>query len=261
MLSLNTVIAIDMGHTLSGSDYGTSAIKEESLLTREVGNRVIAKLKALGYKVVNCTCNKASSINDSLYYRYNTANNSGAGIFVSIHFNATPGGFGTEIYTMNAKELPEVKTILNNICSLGYRNRGVKDGSKLAVIRHTNMPAMLVECCFVDSNEDMARYNAEDIANAIVKGLTGQNTNVLKEENEKVKNIVVYSNEVDKRAAEYLADYLQCPIISNSTPFDYSVVENVYAVGSGEFTSYTKKIIKGTDRYETIKAVLQFIGK
>ena len=36
------------------------------------------------------------------------------------------------------------------------------------------MPAMLIECCFIDSNEDMNRYNAEDIANAIVKGLVGE---------------------------------------------------------------------------------------
>lgn len=81
------------------------------------------------------------------------------------------------------------------------------------------------------------------------------------EEEKKVKNIVVYSNEVDKRAAEYLADYLQCPIISNSTPFDYLQVENVFTVGAGEFTSYTKQNIKGADRYETIKAVLKFIAK
>ena len=35
------------------------------------------------------------------------------------------------------------------------------------------MPAMFIECCFIDSESDMARYNAEDIANAIVKGLVG----------------------------------------------------------------------------------------
>ncbi|KZL93574.1 N-acetylmuramoyl-L-alanine amidase [Clostridium magnum] len=174
MLSLNTIIAMDMGHTLSGPDYGTSAIKEESLLTREVGERVIAKLRALGYKVVNCSCDKATNIDASLYYRYDTANNSGAGIFISIHFNATIGGFGTEIYTYGSKEIPEAVAVLNAICALGYKNRGIKDGKGLAVIKHTNMPAMLVECCFVDSQHDMNIYNAEAIADAIVKGLTGQ---------------------------------------------------------------------------------------
>ncbi|WP_242825377.1 SH3 domain-containing protein, partial [Clostridium sporogenes] len=33
--------------------------------------------------------------------------------------------------------------------------------------------AMLIECCFCDNARDMNRYNAENMANAIVKGLVG----------------------------------------------------------------------------------------
>lgn len=36
------------------------------------------------------------------------------------------------------------------------------------------MPAILTEGCFVDSQSDMSLYNAESMANAIVKGITGQ---------------------------------------------------------------------------------------
>jgi N-acetylmuramoyl-L-alanine amidase len=36
------------------------------------------------------------------------------------------------------------------------------------------MPAILVECCFIDSSKDMNLFNAEAMANAIVKGLTGK---------------------------------------------------------------------------------------
>jgi hypothetical protein len=36
------------------------------------------------------------------------------------------------------------------------------------------MPAILVECCFVDSATDMNLLNADTMAGAIVKGLTGQ---------------------------------------------------------------------------------------
>ncbi len=32
---------------------------------------------------------------------------------------------------------------------------------------------MLIECCFCDNAGDMKRYNVENIANAIVKGLIG----------------------------------------------------------------------------------------
>jgi N-acetylmuramoyl-L-alanine amidase len=34
------------------------------------------------------------------------------------------------------------------------------------------MPAILIEACFIDSQKDMNLYNAEAMANAIVKGLT-----------------------------------------------------------------------------------------
>lgn len=87
------------------------------------------------------------------------------------------------------------------------------------------------------------------------------------EEVKKVKGIVIYSNDIDKRAAEYLADYLKLPLIHSGTNFDYSTVERdgIYAVGGGKgtFTGYLtdKNFIYGADRYETVKAVLKKIGK
>ncbi|MCW6111708.1 peptidoglycan-binding protein, partial [Clostridium sporogenes] len=62
------------------------------------------------------------------------------------------------------------------ICALGYTNRGIKDGSNLYVLKHTKAKAMLIECCFCDNREDMNRYNAENMADAIVKGLVGKTT-------------------------------------------------------------------------------------
>ena len=83
---------------------------------------------------------------------------------------------------------------------------------------------------------------------------------IKKEEKRKVKDIVCINNSVDERAGKYLSDYLQCPIIDNSlVKFDYTVIENVYGVGGGDFSSYTKKIIKGEDRFDTCQAVLNFI--
>lgn len=82
-----------------------------------------------------------------------------------------------------------------------------------------------------------------------------------------MKGIVIYSNEADRRAAEYLADYLKLPTISSSTAFDYITVEQegIYAVG-GKKSTYTgylldRNFIAGSDRYETIKEVLKRIGK
>ena len=168
---------IDCGHTLSGADTGAMGCgKLEQNLTREVGMKVIAKLQSLGHTVVNCTVDYASSMSESLSTRVNKANNAGGDLYVCIHFNASNGqGHGTEVFTHNGKELTQARNVLNNICALGYSNRGIK-GANLYVINHTNMNAMLIECCFIDNASDMSKYNAENFANAIVKGLVGTTT-------------------------------------------------------------------------------------
>ncbi|MBE6055848.1 N-acetylmuramoyl-L-alanine amidase [Clostridium sp.] len=170
-------IGIDCGHTLSGADYGAVGIKAESNLTREVGTKVIAKLQTLGHTVIKCYKDSCSSLNDSLSYRTNTANSNGVNLYVSIHFNCYNGSaYGTEVFTYGGKELSEARQVLNNICVLGYTNRGIKDGSNLYVLKHTKAKAMLIECCFCDNRNDMNRFNTENMANAIVKGLVGKTT-------------------------------------------------------------------------------------
>ncbi|NFK80210.1 N-acetylmuramoyl-L-alanine amidase [Clostridium botulinum] len=170
-------IGIDCGHTLSGVDYGAVGIKAGSNLAREVGTKVISKLQALGHTVVKCYKDSCSSLNDSLSYRANTANSKNVDLYVSIHFNCFNGNaHGTEVLTYGEKSFTEASRVLNNICALGYTNRGIKDGSGLYVLKHTKAKAMIIECCFCDNRNDMNRYNAENMANAIVKGLVGKTT-------------------------------------------------------------------------------------
>lgn len=168
-------INLDMGHTLTGGDTGAEGNgRKEQDCTREIGYKVKAKLEALGHSVNVCSVDSATTLNESLAARVNNANANGGDLYVSIHLNAG-GGHGTEVFTYGGKELSYARNVLNNICSLGYTNRGIK-GANLYVINHTNMPAMLIECCFIDSSEDMNKYNAENIANAIVKGLVDETT-------------------------------------------------------------------------------------
>ena len=151
-------------------------IRREDDLNRLVGNSLISKLRERGINVVNCTPNAAKSLNDSLYQRVITANNSGATLFVSIHHNACPGGYGAEVLCIKNNYQGGLSTkvgeaILNELSSIGLRNRGVKDRRDLYVINNTSMPALIVECAFVDSSLDMANYNPEKAAAAIYKGI------------------------------------------------------------------------------------------
>lgn len=167
-------IAIDMGHN-ANFDSGANGIRFEDNLTKEVGTRVMNKLMELGYNVVPVNpMNPQGTMStvDSLQQRTNAANANEVNKYVSIHFNAFNGSAnGSEVYYSKSGSAPLAQNILNELVSLGFANRGIKDGSNLYVIKNTNAPAVLVECCFVDSQIDMQIYNADNTANAIVRGI------------------------------------------------------------------------------------------
>lgn len=181
---------IDIGHNCP-PDTGVAGIKQEDVLTLDVGTQVISKLKALGHEVVECKPNHANTVRESLLKRCDTANNAKVDFYLSIHFN----GFnrrvnGTEIYAISDKASKIAQPVLDEIVKLGFFNRGIKSGTHLFVLRNTQMPAILVECCFCDAQKDMNILNTEAIANAIVKGLTGElpshSTNFIKDEEQNV---------------------------------------------------------------------------
>lgn len=82
--------------------------------------------------------------------------------------------YGTECYTYKGKKLPAAVGICEELHELGFRNRGVKDGTRFYVIRKTKMPAVLVEVCFADSLIDWDRYEkatVNKVAQAITRGI------------------------------------------------------------------------------------------
>ncbi|WP_446897402.1 glycoside hydrolase family 25 protein [Clostridium sp. LBM24168] len=116
--------------------------------------------------------------------------------------------------------------------------------SKYAIWQYTNKGQIPGVSGYVDLN-----YMAEDFYNLVKGG------------KKKVDAIVIYNYGADMHSAELLADFLNCPTISNARKFDFSQVKNVYAVGGKkeQYTSYLTELISGTDRYETAERVLNFI--
>ena len=168
-------IAIDLGH-FAGRDRGASDgfIAEETIIDT-VGPLVIKGLLDLGLEVIETRPTNATTVSDSLMQRVDESNNYNVDLFVSIHANAGEGE-GSEIFTFNGKELTEARSVLNNLVSLGFTNRGIK-ASNLYVINKTIAPSMLIEICFTDTRSDVDLYNsigAEKIAKAIVEGISGQ---------------------------------------------------------------------------------------
>lgn len=171
-------IGINCGHTLGGQPgAGAIGIIDESAETRNVGKPLIEMLRKGGHTVYDCTDDYAASTSENLAEIVRLANAQPLDLFVSVHFNAG-GGLGTEVYTYGGKSFAEAEQTCKNIAALGFKNRGIKDGSGLYVIRNTSAKSMLIEVCFVDSADAQTYKNVgyEKIAAAISSAITGTET-------------------------------------------------------------------------------------
>lgn len=89
------------------------------------------------------------------------ANAWGADLFVSNHFNAG-GGDGYEALVYSEKRVPLGEVFEKYVKAAGQNSRGVKLRPGLAVLRLTNMPAVLNEGAFVDNKKDIADWDEEE---------------------------------------------------------------------------------------------------
>ena len=157
---------------------GASGILNELTEDRKIKNLVISKLRNLGHTVYDCTDEVGATQARNLTNIVNKCNAHKVDLDISIHLNAG-GGTGVEVlvYSKNGSSTAAATRICQEISKLGFPNRGVKERTNLYVLKHTNSPSLLVECCFVDNQSDANRYNAEKVASAIVSGVLGQSAN------------------------------------------------------------------------------------
>lgn len=167
-------IVLNAGHTLSGAGSGAVGYINESKEARRVVNAVKRYLTGKGHSVILCTVDEAKTQTGYLQGVVSKANKHGdADLFVSVHFNAG-GGYGTECYTWKGKKTAAAVGVCDEMNEYGFRNRGVKDGSHLYVIKKTKAPAVLIEVCFADSLIDWNCYNrvgVNKVAQAITRGI------------------------------------------------------------------------------------------
>lgn len=152
-------VVVNAGHTIKGAGYGAvSGNYKESEIVRKVKVELIKLLRAKGHTVHDCTVDLATTQNEYLKQSVNMANSKNADIFISLHCNAG-GGNGVEVFTWKGKKLDQAVHTCYELSRLGFRNRGIKDGSKLYVVKNTKAPAMLIELFFLDSKTDQSLYS------------------------------------------------------------------------------------------------------
>lgn len=170
------VVVIDPGH--GGRDPGAVGIGglQEKQVIFPISLRVAELLEQQGVVVV---MTRRDDITLDLRARVDIANRARGNIFVSIHANAIsmsrPDVNGVETYFASESGRRLAATIQSNmLAATGMRDRGVKQ-ARFYVIRHTNMPAALVEVGFVTGAQDAPRLAdpawRETAAQAIARGI------------------------------------------------------------------------------------------
>lgn len=149
-------ICIDPGHSGPYEPGACASGVSEAKVNMEISKLLGGALLLLGYEVLYTR--NGDIENDDLGFRAEVANEAEADVFVSIHCNSAEliTANGVEVYHYPDSE--EGVTLARGIESglvmtIPLQNRGVKEDD-FAVLRLTNMPAVLVECGFLSSDED-----------------------------------------------------------------------------------------------------------
>lgn len=165
-------IVINAGHTKLGVGTGANGYLNESKETRKIAYELMKLLAGTNHEVIPAVYDKH---NNNLKAAVETANNNDANLFVSIHLNAG-GGQGCEVYTWKGQKVGQAVKTCENLNKLGFKNRGIKDGSKLYVIKNTRCTAILIEVCFLDNIKDVELYKQvgyTKVAQAIYNAIKG----------------------------------------------------------------------------------------
>ena len=182
------LVVIDPGH--GGVDPGSIGYDEngkESLYEKKVNLQIALRantiLKQMG---VDTRMTRMTDTNVSLSERAEIANRAGADLFVSVHNNSftSPDAAGSEVlygdgavpdgYRTSGKRLAQLiqKEL---VAQLGRPDRGIKQTPGMAVIRLSDMPAVIVESLFVSNPTDMEMLKdpeyIEKTAVAIARGI------------------------------------------------------------------------------------------
>lgn len=167
-------IMLDAGHggRDTGAVYNGRQEKDDALrLVLSIG-------EILQNNGLDVEYTRTTDIYQSPYEKAMEANKAGVDYFVSIHRNSFPtdnvvSGVESLVYDLSGIKLEMAENINDQLESVGFVNLGVQARPNLVVLNRTEMPAVLVEVGFINSNSDNTLFddNFDDIAQAISSGI------------------------------------------------------------------------------------------
>lgn len=210
-------IYLDAGH--GGKDSGAVGQRgtREKDFTLDIAKRCAVYAVRIGH---NAILTRNADVFLELAERANIANRASADLFISIHCNSADtiqaNGIETFYYTGSSKGKEYATKVQSKLVKVtGLRDRGVKEAN-FAVLRHTKMPGILIECGFISNNEEelllMSEEYRDKVAKCIVESIIGQSINT--EDNPKASKYTVnyclefqkFYNQVTKTKAPLLED-------------------------------------------------------
>ncbi len=173
-------VTIDAGHGGydGGANYNGRLEKNDNLeIALAVGELLEQNGIEVGYT-------RITDVYDSPNEKARIANEQDSDLFVSIHRNSSPNpntysGVETLLYEESGLKRDVANAINEELARVGYNNLGLNVRKDLTVLRRTQMPAVLVEVGFINTDADNQLLdNSFDetvraIANGIFKTLTG----------------------------------------------------------------------------------------
>jgi len=176
-------IGLDAGHFLFTAGKRTPDGMHEWSFNSVVASYISDELKWYIDVETLRVDDTTGAVDVSLQDRTDKANKWGANAYISIHANAygsggwnNVGGIETFVHSSNPREAYQLAKLVqeNLIKDTKRSNRGIKTAN-FAVLRSTNMTAILVECGFMTNKEEASFLKSDayrkTCASAIVKGL------------------------------------------------------------------------------------------
>lgn len=149
------IVVLDAGHGgwNPGAVYQGRQEKDDTL------NLVLAVGEILTENGINVVYTRTEDIYESPYQKAQEGNAAGADYFVSIHRNSSPypnqySGVETLVYNRYGEAARMAENINRQLESVGFINQGINERPNLVVLRDTEMPAVLVEVGFINTDAD-----------------------------------------------------------------------------------------------------------
>ena len=168
------LVVLDAGHGGSnpGAVYNGRREKDDAL------NLVLAVGQILEQSGVEVYYTRTSDVYESPYQKAQEGNMVGADYFVSIHRNSSPypnqyTGIETLVYNRYGEAARLAYNINSQLEQVGFENQGVNERPNLVVLNSTEMPAVLLEVGFINTDEDNELFDERfrEIAQAIADGI------------------------------------------------------------------------------------------